>query len=52
MAKAKNKVIDESLKLQLNSDLEIACAGFSSSTSSTNGKFTISFVGATNKDQS
>jgi aubergine-like protein len=52
MAQAKKKVIDESLKLQLNSDLEIACAGFSSSTSSANGKFTMSFVGTTNKDQS
>ncbi len=52
MANAKKKVTDESLKLQLNSDLQIACAGFSSSTSSANGKFTMSFVGATNKDQS
>jgi hypothetical protein len=51
MTQAKKKVIDENMKLQLTSDLEIASAGFSSSTSSANGKFTMSFVGTTNKDQ-
>ncbi len=44
--------MDDKIKLTLTSDLQIACAGFSSSTSSTNGKFTTSFVGTTNKDQS
>jgi len=52
MASAKKKIVDEKVKLQLTSDLEIACAGFSSSTSSANGKFTMSFVGTTNKEQS
>lgn len=52
MASAKKKMVDEKVKLQLTSDLEIACAGFSSSTSSANGKFTMSFVGTTNKEQS
>lgn len=51
MKKAKKIKIEPNLMINSISNTHIACAGFSSSSNDRGEKYTLSFVGTTNKDQ-